>query len=122
VKDAFFLVKLLEESGYDGARHFDARPLRVESEQGIWDFAAGCMRTYLALKDAAARWAGDAEIAAAEAAAKVPELALDTVGPYSPERADELLAEQHDLAALGAREGRNERLDQLAVDLILGLR
>lgn len=122
LKDAFFLVKLLEDSGYDGARHFDARPLRVESEEGIWDFAAGCMRTYLALKQRAAKWGSDAEIAAAEADAKVPELALDTVGAYSPERADELLAESHDLDALGARECRNERLDQLAIDLILGLR
>ena len=52
----------------------------------------------------------------------MPELALDTVGAYSRERADELLAERHDLDALGARECRNERLDQLAVDLILGLR
>jgi xylose isomerase len=122
LKDAFFLVKLLEDSGYDGARHFDARPLRVESEEGIWDFAAGCMRTYLALKEKAAQWGSDADIAAAEADAKVPELALDTVGPYSPELADELLAESHDLDALGARECRNERLDQLAIDLILGLR
>jgi xylose isomerase len=122
LKDAFFLVKLLEDSGYDGARHFDARPLRVESQEGIWDFAAGCMRTYLALKQRAAQWGSDADIAAAEADAKVPELALDTIGPYSPERADELLAESHDLDALGARECRNERLDQLAIDLILGLR
>jgi xylose isomerase len=122
VKDAFFVVKLLEESGYDGPRHFDAKPLRLEGEEGIWEFAAGCMRTYLALKERAERWAQDDEIRAAEAEAKVPELALDTVGAYSPERADELLAEQHDLAALGARECRNERLDQLAIDHILGLR
>jgi xylose isomerase len=80
------------------------------------------MHTYLALKERAAKWGTDAAILAAEAEAKVPELALDTVGPYSPERARELLAEPHDLDALGARECRNERLDQLAVDLILGLR
>ena len=122
LKDAFFLVKLLEDSGYDGARHFDARPLRVESQEGIWDFASGCMSTYLALKERAAQWGSDADILAAEADAKVPELALDTIGPYSAAGADELLAEQHDLDALGARECRNERLDQLAVDLILGLR
>jgi xylose isomerase len=122
LKDAFFLVKLLEDSGYDGARHFDAKPLRVESQEGIWDFAAGCMSTYLALKERASRWGVDSDIAAAEGAAKVQELALDTVGPYSPERANELLAEAHDLDALGARECGNERLDQLAVDLILGLR
>jgi xylose isomerase len=122
LKDAFFLVKLLEDSGYDGPRHFDARPLRVESDHGIWDFASGCMRTYLALKARASTWGLDEEIVAAEQAAKVPELALDTVGPYSRELADELLAESHDLDALGARECGNERLDQLAVDLILGLR
>jgi xylose isomerase len=122
IKASFFIVKLLEDSGYDGPRHFDAKPLRMESQQGVWDFAAGCMRTYLALKERASRWAADAEIVKAEQAAKVPELALDTVGPYSPERADELLAEAPDLDALGARECGNERLDQLAVDLILGLR
>jgi xylose isomerase len=94
----------------------------VESQEGIWDFASGCMRTYLALKERAAQWSSDADIAAAEAEAKVAELALETVGTYSAERADELLAERHDLDALGARECRHERLDQLAIDLILGLR
>ena len=121
IKDAFFLVKLLEDSGYDGARHFDARPLRVESEEGIWDFAAGCMRTYLALKAKAEEWREDAGIQAALEEAKVPELGVETVGPYSRETVDELLAAQFDLDALGARETRNERLDQLSVELILGL-
>jgi xylose isomerase len=121
LKDAFFLVQLLEDSGYDGPRHFDARPLRVESEEGIWDFASGCMRTYLALKAKAEEWHGDAGIQAALEEAKVPELAIETVGPYSREKVDELLAAQFDIDALGARETRNERIDQLSVDLILGL-
>ncbi len=47
IKDSFFLVHLLETSGYAGPKHFDARPYRVEDSAGIWDFAAGCMRTYL---------------------------------------------------------------------------
>ena len=47
---------------------------------------------------------------------------MDTVGPYRREAADALLAEQHDLEALSARETFNERLDQLVVDLLLGLR
>jgi xylose isomerase len=122
IKDAFFLVKLLEDSGYDGARHFDARPLRVESEEGIWDFASGCMRTYLALKAKAEQWGADAELQSALEEAKVPELGVETVGAYSKEKVDELLAAQFDLDALGARETRNERVDQLSVDLILGLR
>ena len=122
VKDGLFLVKLLEDSGYDGVRHFDARPLRLESEEGIWDFASGCMRTYLALRAKAASMNENGEIQAAQEAAKVPELALDTIGPYSPEAADALLAETHDLEALRGRECFNERLDQLVVDLLLGLR
>jgi xylose isomerase len=122
IKDAFFLVKLLEDSGYDGPRHFDARPLRVESEEGIWDFASGCMRTYLALKAKAGQWDADAELQQALEAAKVPELGVETVGPYSRDKVDELLAQQFDIDALGARETGNERVDQLAVELILGLR
>ena len=52
----------------------------------------------------------------------MPELGVETVGAYSKEKVDELLAAQFDLDALGARETRNERVDQLSVDLILGLR
>jgi sugar phosphate isomerase/epimerase len=62
------------------------------------------------------------DIRAARAAAKVPELARPTVGGYSREAVDELLAEEHDLGVLGARACRNERLDQLVIDLLLGLR
>jgi xylose isomerase len=120
--DAFFLVKLLEDARYDGPRHFDARPLRVENEDGIWDFAAGCMRTYLALAEKARRFDEDPDIRAARAEAKAPELARPTVDGYSREAVDELLAEEHDLGALGARACRNERLDQLVIDLLLGLR
>ena len=122
LKDAFFVVKLLEDADYEGPRHFDARPFRTENEDGIWDFAAGCMRTYLALAEKARRFDADAEIRAALSAAKVPELAQPTVGSYSREAVDELLAEQHDLALLGARACSNERLDQLVIDLLLGLR
>jgi xylose isomerase len=48
--------------GYDGMRHFDAHAYRTEDEAGVWDFARGCMRTYLILKEKAARWNADAEI------------------------------------------------------------
>jgi len=47
IKDDFFLVKLLEESGYSGARHFDAHPYRNENPEGVWDFApAACAHTW----------------------------------------------------------------------------
>jgi len=122
LKDDFFLVKLLEESGYSGARHFDAHAYRNENPEGVWDFAAGCMRTYLALKEKARRFAGDAEIQAALAAASVPELAKPTVGKYSKAAAAELQGTVVDPAALANRGYYNERLDQLVVDLLMGLR
>ena len=80
------------------------------------------MRTYLALNEKARRFHEDSEIQAALEETKVAELAEPTAGPYSREAVDELLAEQHDLDALGARACRNERLDQLVIDLLLGLR
>ena len=122
IQDAFATVALLEEGGYDGPRHFDARPYRVETGEGVWEFAAGCMRTYLALAARARELAADPELAEALADAGVPDLARPTVGPYSREAADRLLGEQHDLDRLAARGYRNERLDQLVVDHLLGLR
>ena len=35
-------------------RHFDAHAYRTEDADGVWDFARGCMRTYLILADKAA--------------------------------------------------------------------
>src|SRR6187200_3608744 len=61
-KTAFFLVKFLEDVGYAGPRHFDAHAYRTEDYEGVKDFARGCMRTYLILKERAARWKADAEI------------------------------------------------------------
>ncbi len=122
IKDAFFLVKLLEESGYSGARHFDAHAYRNENPEGVWDFAAGCMRTYLALKEKARRFAADTEIQAALVAASVPDLARPTVGKYSAAVAEELKANPGDPEALADRGYYNERLDQLVMDLLLGVR
>ena len=64
IKANFFVVKLLEDSGYDGPRHFDAHSYRTEDQEGVWDFARGCMRTYLILKDKAKRFREDKEIQA----------------------------------------------------------
>jgi xylose isomerase len=122
IKDAFFLVQLLEESGYSGPLHFDARPYRVETGQGVWDFAAGCMRTYLILAEKARRFRADPEIAEALAYAGALDLALPTVGDYSPAAAAALLSETPDVDALAARGYGNDRLDQLVIELLLGVR
>jgi xylose isomerase len=121
LKDLFLLVHLLETSGYQGVRHFDAHAYRSEDPDGVWEFAAGCMRTYLALAAKARRFEASDAIAAARRAASVDELAEASVGQFSPEAAAALLAEPHDLDALAARGYANERLDQLVVDLVLGV-
>ncbi len=122
IKDAFFLVKLLEESGYSGPKHFDAHAYRSEDADGVWDFAAGCMRTYLILREKARLFAADPEIAAALADASVAELAQPTVGRYSATVAAELTANPGDPNALAQRGYRNEHLDQLVMDLLMGTR
>src|SRR3989442_1630728 len=64
VKAAFWLVKFLEDVGYQGPRHFDAHAYRTEDYEGVKDFARGCMRTYPILRERAARWNADPDIQA----------------------------------------------------------
>ena len=119
MKPLFFLVKLLEESGYDGPRHFDAHAYRTEDEQGVWDFACGCMRTYLILKGegtAVSRPRGDSV-----ATLRDPRRRSGGEGPYSSQRARELKARTFDRQALASRRLPYERLDQMVVDLLLGV-
>jgi xylose isomerase len=122
LKEAFFLVKLLEDSGYDGPRHFDAHAYRSEDANGVWDFAAGCMRTYLILKEKAQAFDADPEIQAALAEASVPELGQPSVGAYSTAAGAALKNEPMDADALAQRGYRNERLDQLVTELVMGAR
>lgn len=125
VRDAFHLVRLLEGSGWDGMRHFDAHAYRTEDPDGVWDFARGCMRTYLILAEAARRFDADPEIAAAMDAAGVRRL----WEPTSPDglgadairrlRTEAAALDEDALAAVGHG---HERLDQLVTELILGAR
>ena len=123
IKTLFLLVKLLEESGYDGPRHFDAHAYRTEGLEGVWDFARGCMRTYLILKDKARQFREDAEIQALLSeirAADPADAAL--LQPYSREALAALRARTFDRTALASRRLPYERLDQLVIDLLLGVR
>ncbi len=118
IKAAFWLVKFLEDVGYEGPRHFDAHAYRTEDYDGVRDFARGCMRTYAILKERAAQWNADAEIQAL----------LSEYGPgaprvtYSPRHREQLLAQSFDRAAIAARGLGYERLDQLTTELLLGVR
>jgi len=122
LKSTFWLVKFLEDVGYGGPRHFDAHAYRTEDYDGVKDFARGCMRTYLILKERAARWNADPEIQAllrgiGETGKSAPKLSA-----YSPQSRDTLLGEKFDRVALAEKGLAYERLDQLTVDLLLGVR
>src|SRR5215203_2241019 len=120
VKQSFWLVKFLEDVGYEGMRHFDAHAYRTEDYEGVKDFARGCMRTYLILKDKAERWnnhAGIQEI--------VAEIESTTNGrrfdKFSPDHSAELLTEEFDRHEIASKGLKYERLDQLTMDILLGV-
>jgi xylose isomerase len=122
-KAAFFLVKFLEDVGYSGSRHFDAHAYRTENYDGVKDFARGCMRTYLVLKEKARQWNADAEIQALVAEINATDAVVPAyAGGYSAAKANALKGHTFDRAALGQRNLGYERLDQLTVDLLLGVR
>jgi xylose isomerase len=123
LKQSFFLVKFLEEVGYAGSRHFDAHAYRTEDVEGVKDFARGCMRSYLILKDKAACFNIDPEIQSLlkEINAGDPAVA-QLSGKYSREKANALKAYAFDRNALGSRGMKYERLDQLVFDLLMGVR
>jgi xylose isomerase len=122
LKQAFFVVKFLEEVGYAGSRHFDAHAYRTEDTAGVKDFARGCMRTYLILKEKAAQWNADAEIRALRDEIHAQDSAsMRLLGKFSAKKADALKAKQFDREALGRRGLQYERLDQLTVEVLLGV-
>jgi len=119
LKESFLVVRLLERAGYAGPLHFDAHSYRNENADGVWDFASGCMATYRALSDKARHFDSLPEVHEALEAASTPELAVSSVGGDSHEM---LKAEAWELDALAGRGYFNERLDQILVDVLLGVR
>ena len=123
LKSAFFLVKLLEDNKYDSSRHFDAHAYRTEDFEGVKDFARGCMRTYLILKEKAAQWNADKEIQSIVAEISGEDGSMDRYfGKYSAEKASAIKAQAFDRSAIAGRGLKYERLDQLTVELLLGIR
>jgi xylose isomerase len=129
--NAFFLVDLLEFGGvgggpaYEGPRHFDYKPLRTEDMDGVWASAAANMRTYLLLKERAAAWRADPEVAEALAASRVDQLAVPTLGDgesYEDLLADRSAWEDYDPDAAAQRGYGVVRLNQLAVEHLLRAR
>ena len=123
LNSAFFLVKFLEDVGYQGSRHFDAHAYRTEDYEGVKQFARGCMRTYLILREKAQRWNQDAEIQALlEEINAGSEADVVSPGRYDSAQAEMLKARRFDRHFLAARGLAYERLDQLTNELLLGVR
>ncbi|GMU77608.1 MAG: xylose isomerase [Acidimicrobiia bacterium] len=119
IRDAFYTVKLLEDAQWPGMRHFDAHAYRTEDADGVWEFARGCMRTYLVLAEKARRFREDPEIQEALRVAQTGGLA-ETTRPAGG--LDEIRAMSVDEDALAAQGYGHERLDQLVTELLMGVR
>lgn len=123
IKQSFFLVKFLEDVGYAGSRHFDAHAYRTADLDDIKAFARGCMRTYLIFKEKAEQFRQDQEIQGLLAQIKADDGSMNPYfGSYSREKANALKAQTFDRDAIAAKGQPYERLDQLVIDLLLGVR
>jgi xylose isomerase len=121
-KAAFFLVKLLEDSKWGGMRHFDSHAYRTEDEAGVWDFARGSMRTYLILREKVARFNADTEIQALVGDLRERGAQAGERVRFSTDSARRIKEQRFDLGALRDRGYAYERLDQLTMELLLGVR
>src|ERR1700722_8582066 len=120
IKSAFWLVKFLEDVAYDGPRHFDAHAYRTEDYEGVKDFARGCMRTYLILKEKGSRWNSDKEIQQILRELLGNGNGTAKVAQHSKAGSAALLAHVFDKDAIAEKRLPYELLDQLTVDILLG--
>src|SRR5262252_4013266 len=120
VRGAFWVVDTLLAGGYSGPVHFDYKPPRTEDDEGVWASAAACMRNYLILREKARAFRADPDVQQALRAARVPELAEPTLAPGETWR--DVREATADADALGRRGMGYERLDQLAMEHLLGVR
>ncbi|WP_026874302.1 xylose isomerase [Jiangella gansuensis] len=119
-RGAFWTVDIIESGGYDGPRHFDFKPPRTEDMDGVWASAAGCMRNYLILREKTRAFRADPEVQEALQAARVDQLAVPTLA--EGEDIESLRAEAFDPDEAASRGMAFERLDQLALDYLYGVR
>ena len=119
LKSAFFLVDLLDRYNYDGPKHFDYKPMRTESDEGVWASASANMRTYIILQERARAFRADTRTKAALEKSGVNELLQPTAS--SGESWKDIANENFDLEAAGKRGYHYEELDQLALEYLIGV-
>lgn len=122
LKQAFFLVKLLEDNRYDGFKHFDSHAYRTADRDDVIEFARGSMRTYLLLKERAKRWNGDKEIRRLLRKINKKSKDIDALTTeFTPARAETLGAMALDRENLAERPLPYERLDQRTMEILMGV-
>ena len=123
LKHAFFLVKLLEDNKYTGPRHFDAHAFRQSNYADVKEFAKGCMRTYMILADKAKRWNADKEIQGLLKQINVLNAAMSKLTKkFSTSNAKALLAAPLNRIKLAEAPLPYEKLDQLTMEVLMGVR
>jgi len=120
LKNAFFLVDLLERYGYEGMRHFDYKPVRTENDNGVWESATANMRMYLILKERAKAFRNDPRVIGAMKNSNIPGLEEPTLGAGESWR--DLAKDSFDVEAAGKRGYNYEALDQLAIEHLMGVK
>jgi xylose isomerase len=120
VKSAFFLVDLLERYGYTGPKHFDYKPVRTEDDAGVWESASANMRTYLALKELALSFRSDPRVIEAMKDSRIDQLDVPTLGVDETWR--DLADPSFDIDVAGTRGYGYEKIDQLAIEHLLGVK
>jgi xylose isomerase len=118
LKSAFFLVDLLDRYKYDGPKHFDYKPMRTESDEGVWASASANMRTYLILQERATAFRNDPRTKAALERSGVTELLQPTLAAGESWR--DIEGETCDVESAGKRGYHYEELDQLALEYLIG--
>jgi xylose isomerase len=119
-RGAFWTVDIVEHGGYDGPRHFDYKPPRTEDMDGVWVSAEACMRNYLILREKVRAFRADPEVQQALKDARVDQLGVTTLG--AGETVADLRSESFDPEAAAQRGMGFERLDQLALEHLYGVR
>lgn len=125
-KQGFLLARLLEGTAggdaYTGPKHFDAHAYRTEDDAGVWEFARGCMRTYKILAERARAFDADPEVRDIIADRKHAACDALLAGGYSKDKAAGLRSLELDVHSIAAEGLGYERLDQLLVEHLLGVR
>ncbi|MEU1470195.1 xylose isomerase [Streptomyces sp. NPDC005761] len=122
LRQAFWLVDLLESSDYAGPLHFDFKPVRTDGIDGVWESAKNCMRNYLILKERALAFRADPAVQEALTASRLDELAQPTAADgVKALLADRSAYEDFDVDGAAERSMAFEALDQLAMEHLLGV-